>query len=210
MTRLYRTETGAAPLPESLAETLPRWRRERLCAVKNPTARRESLCAGLLLSHVLRLHGLDPDEPVTVLPAGKPVFAGREDVFFSLSHSGGQVLCALSDRPVGADVQQVREARLTVARWFHPEERRWLDSLPAEERQAGLFRLWTRKEAWVKAVSAERMMSLSEADVIHGLPGLYFRDYAIFGGCAAAICGADFAQPDKIHEIPLQELLAGV
>ena len=129
-------------------------------------------------------------------------------MFFSLSHSGGCVLCAVSDHPVGADIQELREVKAGIARYFHRRERDWLMSLLEDERQAGLFRLWTRKEAWVKAVSGDRMLTLSESDVTHGLPGLHFRDYAIPGGYAAAVCGEDPALPDSIEEIPLRVLTA--
>ena len=209
MTGLYLLERSGEPFSEALAKKLPPWRQERLAALKNPTARQESLCAGLLLACALERHGLDPALPVALLPAGKPVFSGRANAFFSLSHSGRYVLCAISDRPVGADVQQMRPVNPSIWRRFHPDEQAWLSMLPEQERQAGLFRLWTRKEAWVKAVSADRVLSLSEADVIHGLQGLRFRDYAPPGGYAAAICGADAALPDTLTTISARELAAG-
>jgi phosphopantetheinyl transferase len=56
---------------------------------------------------------------------------------------------------------------------------------------AALYRLWTRKEAWVKAVSGETMLSLGEADVLHDLPGLWFRDMDLPGNCAAAVCAGE-------------------
>lgn len=199
MTSLYVFDRGGVTLPETARARLPAWRREILDRLKNENVRQESLYAGLLYAYAMERHGVPRDAAVGRLPAGRPVLAGRDDIFFSLSHSGRYVLCAVSGRAVGADVQQIRPVRMSIARRFHPEERAWLESLPAEEQSAALFRLWTRKEAWVKAVSGERMLSLAEADVIHALPGLRFRDYTLPGGYTAAVCAAEG------EELPLPE-----
>ncbi len=189
MTRLYLYDrAGQDPIPESAAEMLPSWRRERFDRLRRPEARQEALIAGLLYRRAMGRRGLDPDGDVHILPAGKPV---REDVFFSLSHSGRYVLCAVSDAPIGADVQERRPVKDGIARFFHPAERARLAEHPAE-----LFRVWTRKEAWVKAVSAERTLSLAETDVLGPVPGLTFRDYELPGGYAAALCGGDPDLPD--------------
>ena len=190
MTEVYVFDRGSAEIPESAAALLPGWRRELLDRLKNENARRESLCAGLLFAYAMERRGLSRDVAVERLPAGKPVLCGRDGVCFSLSHSGRWVLCAVSDRQVGADVQEIRPVRMSIARRFHPAEQAWLESVPGETRDAALFRLWARKEAWVKAVSNERVLSLAEADVLSPLPGLAFRDYVLPDGCAAAVCTA--------------------
>ena len=50
-----------------------------------------------LLDEAVRLYwGWPSLPPVDRSPRGKPLFRGREDRWFSLSHSGGLALCALS------------------------------------------------------------------------------------------------------------------
>lgn len=191
MTELYVLDREGVTLPDAAAARLPVWRREIFERLKNEKARQESLCAGLLYAYAVERRGIPRGAMVEFLPAGRPILAGRSDAWFSLSHSGRYVLCAVSGKSVGADVQELRDVRMSIARRFHPEERAWLDSLPEEERNAALFRLWTRKEAWVKAVSGDRMLSLSETDVIHSVPELVFRDYTLPGGYAAAVCAAE-------------------
>lgn len=207
MTELYVLDRGGGPLAEALAERLPLWRRERFERLRNGEARQESLCAGLLFACALRRRGVDPNEPVTLLPAGKPVFSGRDDVHFSLSHAGRYVLCAVSGSPVGADVQPVRSASLSIARRFHPDEQAWLSALPEGGRQAGLFRLWTRKEAWVKAASRDRTLALDETNVLRDAGGLYFRDYRLAADVPAAVCGAE-EPPGSFIPVPMAELLS--
>lgn len=198
MTALYILDRADAPIPETAAGMLPSWRRQKLEPLRNENARQECLCAGLLFLFAAKRRGLSPDEPVTLLPAGKPVFAGRDDHFFSLSHSGRFVLCAFAASPVGADIQQIRPFSPGILRRFSSGEQAFFQALPQEERQAAFFRLWTRKEAWVKAVSGSRMVSLSGSDVTAPLPGLHFFDLAPAEDYAAALCGADSAPPSVL------------
>lgn len=207
MTEVYVFCRGGEPLSEEEAARLPRWRRERLESLRYPPARQESLCAGLLYAFALNRLGLSPHEPVSFLPAGKPVFAARNDLYFSLSHSGVYAVCAVSEKPIGADVQAVRPVKLSIARRLHPQERDWLSRQPQLEQTEAFFRLWTRKEAWVKAVSGPRTLSLSEADVIHRLPGWHFRDYALPEGFRAAVCAQETDIPLRPYMVEREELI---
>jgi 4'-phosphopantetheinyl transferase len=87
---------------------------------------------------------------------GKPAIAGGPE--FNLAHSGDVALIALArDRAVGVDVEQVRampDADGIAARFFSAGEQAALAALPAAERQAAFFNIWTRKEAFIKATGA--------------------------------------------------------
>ena len=208
MTEIYVFDRGGAILSETAAARLPAWRRERLDRLKNENARQKSLCAGLLFAYAIERRGLPRDAAVELLPAGKPVLQGRDDLSFSLSHSGRYALCAVSSASVGADVQEIRPARRSIARRFHHAEQAWLESLPEEEQNDALFFLWARKEAWIKAVSAERVLSLDEADVLHPAPGLQFWDFTLPGGYAAAVCATEEEKLPPIEFVSLAALLA--
>ena len=100
-----------------------------------------------LLERAAKLRwGWDALPPVERSPRGKPFFPGLPDRWFSLSHSGGLALCALSGGPVGVDVEEVRPRRAGLPR-------RVLD--PAELARfdgswEDFYRLWTLKESWCK------------------------------------------------------------
>ena len=84
--------------------------------------------------------------PVERSPRGKPLFSGRDDRWFSLSHSGGLALCALSTAPVGVDVELVRPHRAGLPAYaLSPEELARFDGTWED-----FFRLWTLKESWCK------------------------------------------------------------
>ena len=71
--------------------------------------------------------------------------------FFNLSHSGAVTVLAVSDAPVGVDLEHITEPRESVARRFFPEPfQQELDAAPEENRPETFFRLWTRLEAALK------------------------------------------------------------
>lgn len=99
-----------------------------------------------LLADALALHGVSSLPPMARETEGKPYFPSRPDLCFNLSHTKGWVLCALSDRPVGVDIEVIRPRREGLFRFC----------LTAEEyaRFGGgwteFYRLWTLKEALCK------------------------------------------------------------
>lgn len=85
---------------------------------------------------------------------GKPQLVGAA-LEFNLAHSGGSMLVALSRHvPLGVDLEAPRRTRpvLELARrWFHPDEATALAALPEALQQSAFLRLWTCKEAVLKA-----------------------------------------------------------
>ena len=112
---------------------------------------RQRIGAGLLLEKVLALcfDGKKPDEFVRSRGVhGKPMIEGVE---YNLSHSGDWVICAISDKPVGCDIEKIRKAPATVANhFFSDKEKEYLDGLSPEQYDEGFFRIWTLKESYVK------------------------------------------------------------
>ena len=191
MTEVYIFKFDTVPMPENAPELLPRWRRRRFERLRYAPARDESLAAGLLWRYVMERHGVDPEEPVRFLQAGKPVFARRKDLYFSLSHSRPYAMCAVSDHPVGADVQKIKPVHMSIARRLHFRERDWLAAQPTSEQTRSFFRIWARKEAWVKAVSRDELLSLAQEDVTRDIPGWHFTEYVPGQEHLAAVCARE-------------------
>jgi 4'-phosphopantetheinyl transferase len=89
---------------------------------------------------------------------GKPIVSeGQNDraLNFNLSHSHQLALYAVTrGRDVGVDIEHIREdfATLEIAEhFFSKDEVAALRSLPADQRTAGFFNCWSRKEAFIKA-----------------------------------------------------------
>lgn len=144
MVRLYlaRVTDELPTLP------LSEYRENRLAALRDPLAKRQSLCVEALLLRALAEEGKTLPLPLryTVSPLGKPELADA-DLHISLSHAGEFVLCALADAPVGADIETVRPVKMRVGeRFFSPDE------LAQITDDASFLRVWVMKEARVKAL----------------------------------------------------------
>jgi 4'-phosphopantetheinyl transferase len=89
---------------------------------------------------------------------GKPSLAGEAagtGLQFNLAHSADLSLTAVvTGSQVGVDVEQVRilpDANELVQRFFSKREAAEFAGMTEAQKPLGFFRLWTRKEAWLKA-----------------------------------------------------------
>jgi 4'-phosphopantetheinyl transferase len=103
---------------------------------------------------------------------GKPYLVDSDHISpveFNLSHSEGVVVLAFTkDRRVGVDIEYVGrnfDFEEIAGRFFSLAEQQMLRNTPREERGAGFFRCWTRKEAYIKAIGHGLSQPLSEFDV---------------------------------------------
>lgn len=89
-------------------------------------------------------------------PRGKPYLANDRALFFSVSHSRGVSMIAVTRvADVGVDVEQARpvpEAEAILRRYFPHEDARSI--LDASDRDLRFVRAWTQAEARVKARGA--------------------------------------------------------
>lgn len=79
----------------------------------------------------------------------KPYLPDFPDVHFNISHSGKYVVCAVSDKPVGIDIQKIGEYNSDVAKRVCNEKE--LKQIEISSDSASEFtKLWTQKEAVLK------------------------------------------------------------
>jgi len=78
-------------------------------------------------------------------------------VFVSIAHSGDHLACAVSDMPVGVDIEELQPRRhldTLIEATTTEAERAALPELLAVDddaaRMLAFFQLWTLKEAWIK------------------------------------------------------------
>ena len=108
---------------------------------------------------------------------GKPFLAGpllNSRLWFNLAHSADLALVAISRTgPVGVDVEFIKpipEVDQLVSHFFSSRESDAFAATPLDERSIAFFNLWTRKEAWLKAIGEGIAHSLSLVEVTF-LPG---------------------------------------
>lgn len=129
---------------------------------KKDLAHMESACARRLTASALSLFlGRDPSADDLLgevrTPEGKPYFPAFPGFHYSISHSGGLVVCAAWNRPVGIDLEMIPsdpEMALKIAgRFFSVREQHALQKLQSEDPAAMLClfaRFWTARESYIK------------------------------------------------------------
>lgn len=153
-------------------------RRRHLSALKPELSKAQSVGAGLLLAYAVNMAGergpvifedssyeeVSLSDVLSALKsavpqcrdnfkiertsAGKPFFPNCDHLYFNLSHSGEYAACVLADHEVGVDIQKVQgtaAVRRIAPRILHAGEAAY------REEESMLYRIWTIKEAYVKA-----------------------------------------------------------
>ena len=152
----------------ALCELLPEKMREKVGAFRKWEDAHASLLGKLLLRKAISPFGLSLAD-IRYTEFEKPYFDGPFD--FSIGHSGDFVVCALSaSSRVGVDIERIKD--------FNPDDFAYIFSTPELQSISGapsklveFFRLWTRKEAVLKAdglglnYSLERINTIP--DVVH-------------------------------------------
>ncbi len=147
-------------LLKTYAELLSEDELHRLERISHPEVKRAQLISRAALRYCLSHYADDigprqwqfarseKGKPHLKQPAPLPVS-------FNLTHSGHWLAIAVISRAeIGVDVQEFRKmpsALKMAQRYFHPEEVEQLQACAGEERQKLFYRLWTLKEAFLKA-----------------------------------------------------------
>ena len=195
-------ELWAARLERPLTEAeeaamlalLPPERRERLLRLRQPEKRREPLCAYLMLRRALweQFHWRDLPE-IRTASLGKPFFPDHPEVHFNLSHTAGAVLVALSDRPVGADIEHIR-----------PVSQRAMRRLADVDTERAFFQSWVRREARAKRSGAGVGTMLTGEEPLQPGEQFYFLD--TFPGYAAGVATRGGGPPSPLRRYSLDEV----
>jgi 4'-phosphopantetheinyl transferase len=129
----------------------------KLARMRSPERRAQFVAGRWLLRELLaRCHGGTPQDWQLSAPEhGPPTVLApvKVPLHLALSHSSDLVAGAISAEPVGVDVecpQRQRDVTGLAALCCDVREQAQLQSLPADQREALFYALWTAKEAWLK------------------------------------------------------------
>ena len=121
--------------------------------MKSEKAALHSAYAFLLLRYALKKeYGITDIPELCYNDHGKPFLKDFPDVYFSMSHCAGRVVCAVADLPVGADIQDIRPLDMRVGKKFltEAELRRVSLIYGIAELSRELCRIWCIKESYGK------------------------------------------------------------
>jgi len=106
-------------------------------------------------------------------PFGKPFIeaaSGSRPPEFNLSHAGRIILVGVcAGRSVGIDVEEIRPIKelLSIANsQYTPQECAFILAQPSGQLERAFFRVWTRKEAYVKAMGKGLSIQLNSFDTL--------------------------------------------
>ncbi len=147
---IYLNDDIASFDVEAALPLLSEQRREQTLKFRYELGRKTCAAAYLLLCE-----GLQKEYGITERPLfeygehGKPFIVGHPDIHFNISHCREAVLCVVSDRPVGVDIESIREYRDSLVRYtMNDAEIARIEQ--AERPEVAFIRLWTMKEAKLK------------------------------------------------------------
>ncbi|MFJ7837979.1 4'-phosphopantetheinyl transferase family protein [Lysinibacillus sphaericus] len=129
-------------------------RKEKVSKFHFDEDKKRSILAEVLLRHSLkRDFGMTNDHiHFTINEYGKPNLQNFDHIHFNLAHSGDWVVCAVSDTPIGIDIEQVAMIEMDIAKaYFTSSEYQDILSQPKDKQIQYFYKLWTLKESYVKA-----------------------------------------------------------
>ena len=137
---------------EAALPLLSEQRREQTLKFKHLLGRKTCAAAYLLLCEALRKEYGITEKPIFEYGIyGKPFIIGYPNIHFNISHCREAVLCVVSSRPVGVDVESIRSYKDSLVEYtMNPQEIAQIHQ--AERPEAEFIRLWTMKEATTKLI----------------------------------------------------------
>jgi len=97
---------------------------------------------------------------------GKPCLKNFPDLHFNISHTKGAIVCAVSNNPVGVDIEKIKPFNRSIAeKFFTRKEQEYLFS-----KDAGMdirfCEIWTKKEAYVKCLGIGMTLPFDSFDIL--------------------------------------------
>ncbi|WP_424354849.1 4'-phosphopantetheinyl transferase family protein [Methanobacterium sp. MBAC-LM] len=144
----------------------------------------------VLLNHALDKIGIinpifDTDE------YGKPYLKNYSDIHFNLSHSEKYVACAVSDSPVGVDIEYVQDIDLSLAKYFFYGTE-YEHILNNNNQKKAFFELWVLKESYMKMTGLGFRLALDEfcIQISDQIELIHRKNTGNFG--LWSVCGGDY------------------
>ena len=137
-------------------------RLEKISRLKKDEAKKQSIGAELLLNRAVSIAAPEIKRPVIwETDENGKLYIPDSNIYVNLSHSGKYAVCAVSDKPIGIDIQLCDKADMEIAkRFFAPDEVEYL------ENGGDFFEIWVKKESFIKAVGMGLGMSLKSFSVM--------------------------------------------
>ena len=175
--------------------------------IKSEKDRIRTLLAGLLIrSQIISRTGLKNEEIFFDYGEyGKPFLRGRDDFYFSVSHSGECVAFVSGNEPVGIDIERQNRGNEKIARRFFTENE--YKKIYGTDSAVSFSKIWTSKEAYIKMTGKGLSQGLDTFDVLDGTSNGYFTTFEIEGGYTVTACSVNPERKFRAEVITEEDLL---
>ena len=213
----------ALHIKELFATDVEKWSRdivsiriyEKIKRLKFMDDKKRTLAGELLARYALVLEKQIPKTEIIfdVYENGKPYCTSFPKMHFNISHSGSWVVCAVSDRPIGIDIEKVGLADMQIARRFFTKYE--YQYLQRQENQAEVFyKLWTLKESYIKYTGQGLTVPLNSFEfefcdgsiLLKDREDLYFISGKVFENYYLSACGEEQDKIMNLKTITLKEI----
>lgn len=134
----------------------------KVSLIKRTEDKRRTMGGLILLRRAVKQNFGISSYDITLNENGKPLL---DFCYFNISHSEQYVVLAISDKPVGIDIQKMRSiTRRDDYRLFTYNEVSYVNS-ESGDFESKFFEIWTKKEAYIKMLGL-RLSDAAKYDVL--------------------------------------------
>lgn len=127
---------------------------------------------------------------------GKPYIANDPNIHHNVSHSGNYVACAISDRPIGIDIELLRPIDLKIAeRFFAPDETAYIAK---SDQVCRFYEIWTKKESRVKCEGEGLRKPLPSFSVLDEEDAFFYHKVCDNGEAICHVCSKERDIPSVV------------
>ena len=167
-------------------------RKESTLRLQNAKKQKSRIAADYLCRTALSdFCGIEKEKIEFALSASGKPFAVNCRACFNISHSGDHVICAVSDKEIGIDIEKIRPINPKIAEKFACDDE--LDYIHSNE--TGFFEIWTLKEAYFKCIGTglganikSVSFKISENGVVCSENGFECSFISIADGYVCSVC----------------------
>lgn len=153
-------------------------KKNRVDSYRNQSDKYRSVCAHMLaLKGISEYTNLSPEEIIIAEDQNGKPYCKNADIFFSLSHADNMVVCAVSDKPIGIDIEKIRTVNMATAKrictkrelehvFGHAPDDEDFKKCEDKEILTRFYEIWVKKEAFGKKEGTGIAYNMKKVDVL--------------------------------------------
>lgn len=158
----------------------------------------------LLLAYGLKEAGIKKEDIDFIYGNNEKPYLKEEAVFFNISHADDKIICCISERECGADIEKIKPLKDDLMkRVCSIDEINMI--ICADNKEAAFTRLWTVKESYIKFKGASIGMDLKKIDSLMKDEDVYVQSFE-YKEYMISVCSAAKTEIEQKY-ININELL---